>query len=60
MTYTNDFYRKIASSDLNALFHDAHVTEFLLLDVRLATDVAVFGVGHVAVGEGDFARRGQF
>ena len=48
-----------AFSDLDALFHDAHVTEFLLLGVRLAADVAVLGVGHVAVGEGDLARRGR-
>ena len=40
---------------LDALFHDAHVFELLLLGVGLAADVAVFGVGHVAVGEGDFA-----
>ena len=43
------------SPDLDALFHDAHVLELLLLGVGLAADVAVFGVGHVAVGEGDFA-----
>ena len=48
-----------AFSDLDALFHDAHVTEFLLLGVRLAADVAVLGVGHVAVGEGDLAGRGH-
>ena len=54
-----DIIRCTAFPDLNALFHDAHVIEFLLLGVRLAADVAVFGVGYVTVSECYFACHGR-